>query len=507
MVEAVLDQQAWRSRADAVAWDVRPFVDGALRESHAAERFAVRDPATGAVLHEVAAGDARDVAAAVASARAAFDDGRWSGLGVLTRKALLEAFIDAVVAQAEELALLDSLEIGKPISAALFDAQVLSPMFGRFCVESVDRLFGVVANTEPEVLAFSVAEPRGVVGAITPWNFPLVNAIIKVAPALAAGNTIVLKPSELAAASAVRLARIAVEAGLPPGVLNVVPGLGRTVGQALASHDDVDMLSFTGSTATGRLLMRSAGASNGKPLLLECGGKSPAVVFADADDLGAVARHICAEALHNQGQVCVSRSRVIVQDSIKGALLEALVEAARAYQPGDPLDPATGFGPLASREQWLRARDLILAGASQGHGPVLGDLTALSSHGGADMAPFVFSDLGRDNPLWREEVFGPVIVLESFSTPVQALALANDTAYGLAATVWTRDLSLGQAMARGIRAGEVTVRATAAEYEGPGFVLPQEGRKGSGFGSETGVEGLRSYTTWKKVEFHTARLA
>ncbi|MDR3513862.1 MAG: aldehyde dehydrogenase family protein [Caulobacteraceae bacterium] len=495
----------WRSRADAIDWNLRPFIDGAYVDSAAAETFEVRNPATGATLATASVGDAADVDRAVRAARAAFDDGRWSGLGMFSRKAVLGAFADRIAQAAEELALLDSLEMGKPIALALQDAGELAPAFARFCAEQVDRLQGVVANTEPEVLAFSTPEPRGVVGAIAPWNFPLVNAVIKIAPALAAGNTVVLKPSELSSASALRLAELAIEAGVPPGVVNVTPGLGRTVGEALALHGDVDMLSFTGSTATGRRLLQLSGASNGKPLLLECGGKSPTVVFDDVADIEGLAAHICGEALFNQGQVCVARTRVIVQQGLKARLVEAILAEAARRTPGDPLDPAVEFGPLASRGQWERVSGYLGAAAAEGRRPILGDLAALAGHQGAGMAPFVFQDVGRDSVLWREEVFGPVMVVEGFADDAEAIALANDTVYGLAATVWTRDLARAQAAARSIRAGEVIVRATAAPYEGPGFSLPQEGRKASGFGAETGIEGLKAYAAWKKVEFHVGR--
>lgn len=497
----------WRAEAGAIDWRLRPFIDGAFRTSAAEETFEVVNPADGAVLARASVGDPADIDKAVSAARTAFEDGRWSGLGVFTRKALLGAFADRIAAAAGELALLDSLEMGKPITLALQDAGELAPAFARFCAESIDRLQGVVANTEPEVLALSAPEPRGVVGAISPWNFPVVNAVIKIAPALAAGNTIVLKPSELSSASALRLAELAIEAGLPAGVVNVVPGLGGAVGQALARHADVDMLSFTGSTATGRRLLQFSGASNGKPLLLECGGKSPTVVFDDIADVEAVAKQICDEALFNQGQVCVARSRVIVHDQLKGRLVEAIVAEARKREPGDPLDPSVAFGPLAGRRQWERVFGYLEAGLAEGHRPILGDLTALAREPMASMPPLVFQDVGRDSLLWREEIFGPVIVVEGFADDRQAIALANDSAYGLAATVWTRDLSRGQAAARAIRAGKVIVRATAASYEGSGFSLPQEGRKGSGFGAETGVEGLRAYAAWKKIEFHAARLS
>ena len=489
----------WARKARIVEWDIRPFIDGELRESAAREFFDVVNPATGERLYQAPVGDAADVDAAVAAARRAFA-GEWPRLGVQTRRRVLAAFIEEIAAAAHDIAILDSLEMGKPVAQALFDAEILAPAFGRFCVEAVDKLRGSVANTEPGMLAMSLWEPRGVVGAIVPWNFPVINAIVKMAPALAAGNCVVLKPSELANGSAFLLARLATEAGIPPGVINVVPGLGPTVGAAIARHPGINFLSFTGSTATGRKLLAQCGESNGKPALLECGGKSPQIVFDDMGDVAKLAARIAGEALWNQGQVCVSRARVLVHRSIHAALVEALAAHVAGVAPGDPLDPATSHGPLASRGQWQRVAGMVRRAVYDGALQVGGILP--EDDGGCFMKPVLFDGVTPDMNIWREEVFGPVIGVTAFSTLDEALSLANDCDYGLAATVWTRDLATGIAMARGIEAGEVVVHSGFSEHEGPGFSLPQEGRKGSGFGIETGVEGIKSYMTVKKIELH-----
>ncbi|MGE4410787.1 MAG: aldehyde dehydrogenase family protein [Sphingobium sp.] len=495
-------QETLRGQACAVRWNLRPFIDGAYCDSASDGVAATVNPATGEKLADMAAGSTGDVERAVASARRAFEDGRWSSIGAATRRAVLSALADGIVERAEELALLDCLEIGKPISQARFEATALAPAFARFCAETIDKLFGVVGNTEPGVLAFSRPEARGVVAAISPWNFPLVNAVIKVLPALAAGNSVILKPSEMSSASALKLAEIALAAGIPPGVFNVVTGLGSTVGAALAVHPDIDFLSFTGSTQTGLRLMTLRGSSTVRPLLLECGGKSPSVVFDDIEDVAAVAARVCADALWNQGQLCVARTRLIVHERIAPALLEAVRAQIGAFVPGDPLDPDTGFGVLAGRTHWQRVAEMVARGVSAGADLVAGGLP--SDQGGCAMAPMVLEPRDADNPLWLEEVFGPVVAMRRFSTCDEAFRLANESGYGLAATIWTRNLDIAHQAARTVRAGEVIVRSVPDDREGAGFSLPQEAMGGSGFGVETGIEGIRSYMNWKKVEFHTA---
>jgi acyl-CoA reductase-like NAD-dependent aldehyde dehydrogenase len=348
-------------------------------------------------------------------------------------------------------------------------------------------------------VAFNTYEPRGVVGAITPWNFPSVNAVIKFGPALAAGNSVVLKPSELASGSALRLAELAVEAGLPEGVLNVVPGLGFTAGTTLALHPNVDFLSFTGSTATGRKIMELAGRSNGKPLLLECGGKSPQVVFNDADDLDSIADAVVQSALWNQGQVCSAHTRLIVQESIKESLLEKVVSRVSKYRPGDPLDEATTFGPLASPAQRDRVKAYIEQGLRSGAQAVLRG--TVQESGGCNVSPTIFDGVESTMSIAREEIFGPLLCVQRFKTEKEAIELANATEYGLEATVWTRDMGRGKRLAHAVKAGSVSIRTSGAEGPETGCQLSSEPQKASGFGSEVGLRGLESYSTLKLVNF------
>ena len=488
----------WMQRADRVRLDVRPFIGGEYRAPTADERFEDINPANEESMAEVPVGSAADIDAAVRSARRRFEDGSWSEAPPSHRAEVLLRLADLIVEHRETIALLDSLEMGKPISAALYDAEHFAARLLRSWAGFADKLFGDTAPLIPGRLLFNVYEPRGVVGAITPWNFPVVNAVYKIGPALAAGNTVVLKPSELSPSSALKVAELAIEAGLPEGALNVVPGLGSTVGAALALHEDVDFLSFTGSTATGRKIMEACGKSNAKPLLLECGGKSPQVVFDDVEHLDAVAAATVENVLWNTGQVCSAHTRLVVQKGVKDALLEQVVGLAGAHQPGDPLDEQTTLGPLASPAQRDKVSAYVEQGLQAGAVPVL--MGEIQQSGGCYVAPTVFDHVDPSMPIVREEIFGPVLVVQEFETEAEALALANCTPYGLDGTVWTRDSGRARRMAHGIKAASVSVRSGGDEGPDLGVELSYEPQKASGFGAERGLRGLQSYSTLKYVQ-------
>jgi gamma-glutamyl-gamma-aminobutyraldehyde dehydrogenase len=474
------------------------FIDGQFHEAASGERFVTENPATGQPIATIAAGDAADIDAAVRAARRAFDDGRWSRRSPADRKAVLLRFADLLEANLEELALLDSLEAGKPITDCReVDVPDTVRTF-RWFAEAIDKIFDSVAPTGPEALGLIVREPVGVVGAVLPWNFPLLMAAWKAAPALAAGNSMVIKPAELTSLSTLRLAELAAEAGLPEGVLNVVPGLGETAGQALGRHMGVDMVSFTGSTEVGRYFLKYAAESNLKQITLECGGKSPQVILADPPDLDIVAEQVLVAGLMNMGENCSCGSRLIVHRSVRDALVERLVDQSAAWTVGDPQDPATRLGPMIEKPHLDKVLGYIAAGRADGARVVAGGGRTLEATGGYFVAPTIFDDVRNDMRIAREEIFGPVISTIPFDTEEEAIALANETNYGLAASLYTTNLDRAIRVARAIKAGTVSVNS----YSEGDVSTPFGGYKESGFGGrDKGLESFDQYTEKKTIWF------
>lgn len=490
---------SWTDRAAARRVDPRPIIGGTAREPIGAGRIPVTNPATLKVQYEIPDCGAEDVGAAVDSARTAFDDGRWRGLAPGARRTLLLKFAALVEANSDQLALDDTLDMGKPIASSLAEVPVAAG-FLRFNAEAIDKLTGAVAPTPEDCVELQVHEPRGVVAIIVPWNFPAINAALKLGPALAAGNTVVLKPSELAPSSALRLGRLAREAGIPDGVVNIVPG-GAAAGRALAEHRRTDMIAFTGSTATGGAILRAVGAARLKPVLLECGGKSPQIVFDDAAEFGveAIAGALARDALWNSGQVCVARTRLIIQAGIHSSLVDALLAELRKVRFGDPLELPTALGPLASASQQARVQQYVSMAASEGATQSLEPAAGMVPSGGCYVAPAVFTNVARSARIVQEEVFGPVITVQQFSDEAEGVALANSTQYGLAATIWTANLGRAIRLGRAVRAGTVHVAGSAAMSGGSGFAFAAEPVGQSGFGVEGGMPGLQSYTTLKTI--------
>ncbi len=472
------------------------FIDGAFQPALSGERFATENPATGQILADVAAGDAPDVDLAVAAARRAFDDGRWSRRLPADRKTVLLRLADLLEANAEELAMLDSLEGGKPITDCReVDIPETIKTF-RWYAEAADKLYDSIAPTGPEALGMIIREPIGVVAAVLPWNFPIMIAAWKAAPALTAGNSVVLKPAELTSLSTLRLAELAAEAGLPDGVLNVVPGLGETAGQALGRHMSVDVVSFTGSTDVGRLFLRYSSESNLKEVVLECGGKSPQVVMADARDLDSVAANVVMAGFTNMGENCTCGSRLIVQRSIQDELLERIVTRTADWTVGDPQDPATRIGPMIEAPHLDKVLGYIEAGRAEGARVVVGGGRAMPDSGGHFVQATVFDGVDNSMRIAREEIFGPVISTIAFDTEQEGLAIANDTNYGLHAAVYTNDLDTAIRAARSLRAGTVSVNA----YSEGDITTPFGGYKESGFGGrDKGLEAFDQYTEKKTV--------
>ncbi|HXI45747.1 MAG TPA: aldehyde dehydrogenase [Candidatus Acidoferrales bacterium] len=472
------------------------FIDGAFRDAASGETFVTENPATGRPIASVAAGDAADVDAAVMAARRAFDDGRWSRLAPAERKRVLLRVADAMEANLDELATLDALEAGKPITDCREVDLPDAIKTVRWYAEAIDKIFDAVAPTGPDALGLIIREPIGVVGAVVPRNFPLLMAIWKVAPALAAGNSVIVKPSRLTSLSAIRLAELASGAGLPDGVLNVVPGSGGTAGQALGRHMAVDMVTFTGSTEVGRQFLTYAAESNLKQITLECGGKSPQVVLAEPPDLDIVADQVLFAALMNQGENCSCGSRLIVHRSVHDALLERLVAKLPEWTVGDPMAADTRIGPMIERPHLDKVLGYIAAGRAEGARVLAGGGRVLEETGGYYVAPTIFGDVGNGMQIAREEIFGPVLSTIPFDSEEEGIRLANETAYGLAASVYTRDLDAAFRVARALRAGTVGVNA----YSEGDITTPFGGYKESGFGGrDKGLEAFEQYTEKKTI--------
>ena len=458
------------------------------------------NPSTGRRIFSIPAGSATDVERAVVSARRAFQDGRWSDAPPSFRKKTLHQFAELISQHSEELNALDAEEMGKPLSVAFASASAAAGLM-RFCAEAVDKVTGEVISSDKDSLVTQRRVPRGVVAAVVPWNFPTYNAAMKLAPALAAGNSVIVKPSELACRSAGRLAELAIEAGVPPGIVNVVPGKGEIVGRALALHSDVDMVAFTGSTVTGKQILQYAGQSNLKVVLAECGGKSPHVVFDDGIDLDTASEAIAQFLLTNQGQICSVGSRLLVARSIKDAMLEKIVARLGAVVIGDALDPGTTFGPLASAGQLSRVLHYIETAESDGARLVAGGRRIRLETGGYFIEPTVFADVAERAKIAQEEIFGPVLSVTTFEDETEAVRLANATAYGLAAFVWTTNLSRGMRVAKAIRS-PVIVNANAQKGEGPGHAASWEPVGQSGIGREGGLGGIQSYLRQQLIWFN-----
>ena len=486
----------WHERAAQLVPESRAFIGGAYVEALSGAQFDNVNPATGRVLGRISAGDVPDIERAVAAAKAAFEKGAWSRTKPAHRKKVLSAFAQSIFAHREELALLETLDMGKPISDSL---KVDIPGAARaiqWYAEAVDKLYDEVAPTGPDALALVTREPIGVVGAIVPWNFPLVMAAWKIGPVLAAGNSLVLKPSEKSPLTAIRVAQLAIEAGLPPGVFNVVPGYGHTAGKALALSMDVGAIAFTGSTATGKLVMQYAAQSNMKRVSLECGGKSPNIVLADYPDLDRAATAAAYAIFFNQGEMCSAGSRLLVQRAARDAVLEKVAAIGRTMTPGDPLDPATRLGAIVDETQMKRVLGYIGTGREEGAKIALGGCRVREETGGYFVEPTVFDGVERSMRIAREEIFGPVLATITFDTVEQAIDIANDVDYGLAAAIWTRDVTTAHRTARALRAGTVYVNC----YDADDITVPFGGFKQSGIGRDKSLHAFDKYmelkTTW-----------
>ncbi|MEC3860821.1 aldehyde dehydrogenase [Mesobacterium sp. TK19101] len=471
------------------------LIDGAARPASDGGRMPTLSPIDGTTLTTLAKGTRDDAAAAVAAARKAFNDGRWSAMAPAARKAVMLKWAALIEENALSLAVLGVRDNGTEIGMALKAEPLSAAASIRYYAEAIDKLAGEIAPTAPDVLGLVHREPAGVVAAIVPWNFPLMIGAWKLAPALAAGCSVVLKPAETASLTLLRLAELGHDAGLPPGVLNVVTGEGPVVGAALAESMDVDVLVFTGSGGTGRKLLEAAARSNLKRVYLELGGKSPNIVFADAPDLDIAAKTAAAGIFRNSGQVCIAGSRLLVQHDIHDEFVEKLRQQAEAMTVGNPLDPKTQAGAVNSQGQLSRVLRFIEEARAAGRPIVTGGGQILQETGGYYIAPTIVTEVRPDDRLATDEVFGPVLAVTPFQTEQEAIQIANGTDYGLAAAVWTSDLSRAHRMVRALRAGLVHVNT----YGGSDLTVPLGGVKQSGNGHDKSLHALDKYLDLKSA--------
>lgn len=479
--------------AEGIKFTNKAFIGGNFVPSVSGKTFDTISPITGRVLTSVAECDAPDVDLAVASARKAFDSGSWRNMAPARRKALMLKWAELMEKHAQELALLDVLDMGKPIRDALAVDLPSTINCFRWYAEAIDKIYDEICPSDPGRIVLVMREPIGVVACVVPWNFPLMMMAWKVAPAMIAGNSIVLKPAEQSPLSALRIAELAAEAGIPEGVFNVLPGYGPTAGQALGRHMDVDCVAFTGSGEVGKLFLRYAGESNMKAVNLECGGKSPHIIMADAPDLGAAATAAAWAVFFNQGEACNAGTRLLVEESVKDEVLEKVISIGKSVVVGNPLDPATQMGAIVDLTQLDRILGYVEDGQSAGARLVAGGERLFADSGGYFVAPTVFDGVRNSMKIAQEEIFGPVLSTISFKDVDDAVRIANDTVYGLYAAVWTRDINKAFKVVRNVRAGAVNVNT----YSGGDITTPFGGFKQSGFGRDKSLHALEKYTALK----------
>jgi gamma-glutamyl-gamma-aminobutyraldehyde dehydrogenase len=488
----------WIQRAAAQQPATGLYIDGGFRPARSGETFPTVSPRDGSVTAHVAAAGEQDVDDAVRAAHRAFQDGVWSRTDRRHRQTILTRLSGLILENLEELALLESTDAGHPISDALaVDVPSCARTF-RWYAEALDKVYDDVAPTPRNALAVISREPLGVIGAVVPWNYPLIITAWKVAPALAAGNSVVLKPSEQTSLTALRLAELATEAGVPDGVFNVVPGLGHVAGAALGRHELVDKITFTGSPEVGRYFQRYASESNGKQVALELGGKSPQVVLHDVGDIAACASAVAWGIFYNAGQTCHGGSRLLVDERVHDELLEEVIKVGWSLQLGDPLDPATQIGAIIDDRQLESILGYYDVAEKEGTTVASGgtQVRPAGVEHGYYLEPTVLDRVNNAGRIGQEEIFGPVLAVSTFRGAAEGIRMANDTKYGLAASVWTQDITKAHTAARELRAGTVWVNT----FDVADIITPFGGFKESGFGRDRSLHALDAYsalkTTW-----------
>ncbi|MGL4475734.1 MAG: aldehyde dehydrogenase [Shewanella sp.] len=488
-----LTMQDWQTKAQQLEINGRAFIDGKYQWAAEGQTFDCISPIDGQVLAKVASCTDTDARHAVSNCRQAFESGVWAKQSPVRRKQVMIRFAQLLEQHAQTLALLETLDMGKPIRDSLAVDVASAARALRWSGEAIDKIYDEIAPTADNEIGMITREPIGVVVAIVPWNFPLLMACWKLGPALAAGNSVVLKPSEKSPLTAIYMAQLAIEAGIPAGVLNVLPGFGHTVGKALALHMDVDTLVFTGSTKIAKQLMIYAGESNMKRVWLEAGGKSPHIIFNDAPDLKAAAAAAASAIAFNQGEVCTAGSRLLVESGVRHQVIELIKAEFAAWQPGHPLDPNTTSGALVDKQHLQSVLKFIEVGKEEGASLVCGGEQQLAATGGMYVAPTLFSDVSNKMRIAQEEIFGPVLSVISFDGMEEAIAIANDSIYGLAAGVWTADLSKAHKTAKRLRTGMVWIN----HYDGGDMTAPFGGYKQSGNGRDKSLHAFDKYTEIK----------
>ncbi|ANO35053.1 aldehyde dehydrogenase PuuC [Vibrio breoganii] len=495
-----MDTITWHAKAEALSFRTQAFINGEFVNSVSGDTFEVINPATGRLLAHVARCDEADVNLAVDAARNAFESRVWSGLAPADRKEVLLNYAKLIDEHKEEFALLESLDMGKPISDAMgYDAPATARCI-QWNAEAIDKVYDEVAPVTEGALALVTREALGVVAAIVPWNFPTVMASWKIGPALATGNSVIVKPSEKSPLTAILLADLAKQAGIPDGVFQVLPGFGHEAGQALALHNDVDCITFTGSTAVGKKLLSFAGESNLKRAFMECGGKSPHIIHHDVKDIEKAAATAASAICYNQGEVCTAGSRLLVHSSIKDEFIELVKKQMANWQPADPLESDTRVGAIVDAAQYERVLNYINIGQSEGATLAFGGTTAMNHTDGFFIQPALFTNVTPEMRIYKEEIFGPVLCVTSFDSIDEAIALANDSEYGLAAGIWTSDMSTAIKCSRALRAGTVFVN----NWDGGDMTMPFGGYKQSGNGRDKSLHALHKYTevksTWIELD-------
>ena len=490
-----LSHEDYLARAQTMDLPATAYINGKFMPAASGKTFDTVNPATGEVLTQVAACGPEDVDVAVAKARKVFEQGTWCRMHPSERKAVMIQWVKLIKRHRHELATMESMDSGKPVKdCADLDLPETIHCLAWYA-EAADKLYGQTSPLQDDAMGIILREPVGVVACVLPWNFPMLMLAWKAGPALAAGNSVIVKPAEQTSLTALRLAELASEAGMPDGVFNVVTGLGEETGGAIGRHMNVDVVSFTGSTEVGRLFLKYAAESNLKRIVLECGGKNPAVVLSDAEDLESVADYVVQAVFWNMGENCTSNSRLIVHDSLKDDLVSLIMEKVKDWRTGDPLDPANALGAIVSKEHFDRIMGYIKGAKKEGAKLLLGG-EPLTIGKGLYIPPTIFDQVTPDMTIAVEEIFGPVLAVMTVGSDAEAIALANSTCYGLQASLFTRNIKTALRAGRDLKAGTVSVNC----YSEGDISTPFGGYKLSGFGGrDNSLQAFDQYTETKTI--------